>query len=157
MLGVRRKGKLPLSFCGKLVNEMKVKEEESTEGGRRRSGRLAKARVAKKNTNEDGDQQTPSLANSSQSNTPMASPNIMSPSTDLIINGENANHQNHCSPAVTLQSSSSKPTPSLLTSTIAIAKETEPTPPFTRIDENVYLFDRYVQSNTLVCDFSNYS
>lgn len=119
---------------------MKIKEEESTETGRRRSGRLAKARTAKKSTigEEDEtsrDHETPCLASSSQSNTPMASPSFLSPKSDQVTNGENANHTNLGSPTPPPP----KPTPK---PTISIPKETEPTPPFTRLDENVYLFDR---------------
>lgn len=121
---------------------MKIKEEESTDTGRRRSGRLAKARTAKKNPNDgedeaSRDQETPCLATSSQSNTPMASPSFSPNDADQVTNGENANHTNHGSPAP--PPPSTKPTPKPI---ISIQRETEPAPPFVRIDENVYLFDR---------------
>lgn len=122
---------------------MKIKEEESSETGRRRSGRLAKARGAKKNPIDGEDDtsrdqaETPFLASSSQSNTPIASPTFFSPKSDQVTNGENANHTNHGSPAP--PPPSAKPSPKPI---ISIPKETEPAPPFTRIEENVYLFDR---------------
>ena len=130
------------------ITKMKIKEEEGPEGGRRRSGRLAKARGAKKNCmsrDEDetsNDQQTQSLsATPSQSNTPtqVTSPSIMSPS-DQVTNGENANHTNHC-PSILVQAPAVAPPARPI---VSIPKETEPVPPFTRIEENVYLFDRYV-------------